>query len=105
MNRTSCLKTAFVLVACAVAIGVTPVRAAAQDPPAETYRKVLTQYCVTCHNARAKTAATQSGVVLDNADLSHVAANPALWEKVLRRLHAGTMPPQGARRPDDASYH
>ena len=68
-------------------------------------REVLDRYCVTCHNSKAKTAATQSGVVLDTADLSGVASNPALWEKVLRRLHAGTMPPQGARRPDDASAH
>jgi hypothetical protein len=26
------------------------------------------------------------------------------WEKVVRRLHAGTMPPQPARRPDAATY-
>ena len=92
------------LVACALAIGPASVRAAGQPAAAEPYRQILDQYCVTCHNARATTAATQSGVVLDTADLSRVASNPALWEKVLRRLHAGTMPPQGARRPDDASY-
>jgi hypothetical protein len=82
--------------------------AAQQMPPAsasDASRQILNQYCVTCHNARAKTDATQSGVVLDMADLSAVAAHPDLWEKVLRRLHAGTMPPQGARRPDDASAH
>src|SRR5215467_15551575 len=68
-------------------------------------RQIVDQYCVSCHNARAKTAATQSGVVLDIADMSAVASNPALWERVLRKLHAGTMPPQGARRPDDSAYH
>ena len=104
-NATSCLNAAWLLVACALAIGSTGLRAAGQPAPAEPYRKTLDQYCVTCHNARARTGATQSGVVLDTADLSRVAANPALWEKVLRRLHAGTMPPQGARRPDEASYH
>ena len=71
----------------------------------ETARAVLNQYCVPCHNARAKTAATQTGVVFDTADLSAVAANSPLWEKALRRLDAGTMPPPGARRPDAAQSH
>ncbi len=91
-----------------VVLGATGLRAQRPDAAAadaEAARHVLDQYCVGCHNARAKTAATQSGVVLDTADLSAVAANPALWEKVLRRLHAGTMPPQGARRPDAAASH
>jgi len=78
----------------------TPVPVAAQTVAA---RQLLDQYCVSCHNARATTAATQSGVVLDTADVATVGGNPALWEKVLRRLHAGTMPPQGARQPDSAS--
>ena len=68
-------------------------------------RHIVDEYCVSCHNARARAAATQSGVVLDIADMSAVASNPGLWEKVLRKLHAGTMPPQGARRPDDSVYH
>ena len=73
--------------------------------PAEASRQLLNQYCIGCHNARAKTAATGSGVVLDVADLSAVDTDPALWERVLRRLHAGTMPPSGARRPTPAGYH
>ena len=28
-----------------------------------------------------------------------------MWEKVVRKLRAGVMPPQGARRPDDATMH
>jgi hypothetical protein len=85
-----------------------PIQAVGQSasaPAAEdASRQILNKYCVSCHNARARTAATQSGVVLDTADLSTVASNSTLWEKVLRRLHAGTMPPQGAPRPDDGSY-
>jgi mono/diheme cytochrome c family protein len=72
---------------------------------ADAARQIVDQYCVACHNAKAKTAATQTGVVLDTVDLASVGSDPALWEKVLGRLHAGTMPPQGARRPDDASSH
>jgi mono/diheme cytochrome c family protein len=73
--------------------------------PADAGRQILDQYCVTCHNSKANTAATQTGVVLDAVDLSSVASSPAVWERVLRRLHAGTMPPQGARRLDEASSH
>src|SRR6185369_14001435 len=99
------------LVATVLTLGVATALARAQAAPqpvpiaAQTVaaRQLLDQYCVSCHNARAKNAATQSGVVLDTADVATAGGNPALWEKVLRRLHAGTMPPQGARQPDSAS--
>ncbi len=56
---------------------------------------VIQQYCVGCHNERNRTA----GINLDDG-LSHVAANAELWEKVVRKLRAGTMPPLGMPRPD-----
>ena len=59
-------------------------------------RAVLDKYCVTCHNQRLKTA----GLMLDKPDISAVSSNPELWEKVIRRLTAGTMPPTGNPRPD-----
>ena len=43
--------------------------------------------------------------MLENADVAHVANNAEMWEKVVRKLRAGVMPPQGARRPDDATMH
>jgi len=61
---------------------------------------VFTQYCVTCHNARLKTA----GLVLDPAGLSDVSAGAETWEKVVRKLRAQAMPPAGAPRPDKATY-
>src|SRR6476469_5950407 len=63
------------------------------------YREVLDTYCVTCHNQRLQTG----GVTLQSADLSRVAEDSELWEKVVRKLRVGTMPPQGARRPDRAT--
>jgi hypothetical protein len=71
----------------------------------DSSRQILTRYCAPCHNSTAKTAATQAGVVLDKPDLLAVGQHPELWERVLRRLHAGTMPPQGARHPGDAEVH
>ena len=64
------------------------------------HRAVLDTYCVTCHNARLRTAALQ----LDTADVDHPEANPAIWEKVVRKLRARDMPPPGPPRPDHATY-
>src|SRR5207302_1974732 len=59
---------------------------------------LLNQYCVTCHNQRAKTA----GLMLDTMDFVHVDKDAATWEKVVRKIKTGMMPPSGARRPDRA---
>src|SRR3977135_4024887 len=71
--------------------------AQAQTPAAAA---VFTRYCVTCHNARLKTA----GLVIDPAELSRVSANPEHWEKIVRKLRSAAMPPAGAPRPDPATY-
>ena len=69
--------------------------------PALPHRETLDRYCVTCHNQRLKTA----GLTLDTMDLTQVPAQPEVWEKVVRKLRAGLMPPPGARRPDAETYH
>src|SRR5438046_2165264 len=63
-------------------------------------RALLDQYCVTCHNDRTKRA----NLSLEKLDLTTVGDNPQLWEKVVRKLRAGVMPPPGMRRPDFAAY-
>jgi hypothetical protein len=63
-------------------------------------RALLNQYCVTCHNDKLKTA----GLVLDKADVDHVGADPALWEKVVYKLRAQSMPPVKLPRPDQGTY-
>ena len=62
-------------------------------------RATLDTYCVTCHNQRLKTA----GLTLDTIDAASPHTNPETWEKVIARLRAGTMPPAGRPRPDDAT--
>jgi hypothetical protein len=68
----------------------------AQNPPTGPAVAVINQYCVTCHNQRAKTA----GLMLDTMDFDHVEKDPATWEKVVRKIKTGMMPPSGARRPE-----
>ena len=62
-------------------------------------RAMLDQYCVTCHNGRMKAG----GLVLETVDTSTPAAAPEMWEKVVRKLRAGMMPPPGRPRPDATS--
>ena len=63
-------------------------------------RELLDRYCVTCHNGRMRTA----GLALDEHDVAAVAAAPAVWETVVRKLRAGAMPPMPRPRPDAATY-
>ena len=84
--------------------GATPIQAGQVSGDSVAARAAVDRYCVTCHNSRANTAATASGVVLDRADLNHLADNPELWEKVVRKLRTGAMPPENAPRPDRPTH-
>src|SRR5438067_1687571 len=84
-------------VAVAAMCAVLVVPAAAADPQAKA---AFDQYCVTCHNARLKSG----GFLLDTSTLDRVTEHRADWEKVVRKLRLGIMPPLGSRRPDEATY-
>ena len=66
---------------------------------ADEDRALVEKYCVTCHNQRAKTA----GLMLDTLDLGSPAAGAEVWEKVIRKVRGGLMPPVGMPRPDKAA--
>src|SRR5688572_28218528 len=83
--------------------------AGAATPPAVTdsstgsnaeTQAAIAKYCTTCHSERLRTA----GLVLDPSGVSRPGDQPETWEKVLRQLRAGTMPPPGAARPSPALY-
>jgi hypothetical protein len=63
-------------------------------------RALLDRYCVTCHNQRTRSG----GLTLDGADLANLATNTVIWEKVVRKLRVGLMPPAGRPRPEKATY-
>jgi hypothetical protein len=73
----------------------------ARSPP---IRATVDKYCAGCHNSKATTAATASGVVFDRADLNRIVDDPVLWEKVVRKLRTNSMPPLGAPRPDQSTH-
>ncbi len=66
----------------------------------EAAKGFFTQYCFTCHNQYAKIA----DVVLDTRDFERVPDDAAIWERVVRKLRAGAMPPQGMPRPEPQQY-
>jgi hypothetical protein len=63
-------------------------------------RAFLDTYCITCHNQKLRTA----GLTLDTLDVTRPGANAEVWERVIAKLRAGSMPPQGMPRADAATY-
>jgi mono/diheme cytochrome c family protein len=81
-----------------VAVNAPAANVAAATPSALTpadHKKMLMQYCTACHNDRLKTA----GMTVVPLDADNLPANLATWEKILRRLSVGEMPPRGMPRP------
>src|SRR5947207_13693399 len=67
--------------------------ATAQAQP--NHQALVNLYCVTCHNQRLKTAK----LALDTLDLTHPEKDALAWERAIRKLRGGMMPPPGAARP------
>src|SRR5713226_5372685 len=63
-------------------------------------RALLNKYCVTCHNERLHTA----GLSLEKTDVQDIGGGAEVWEKVLRKVRTGAMPPAGMPRPDQATF-
>lgn len=59
---------------------------------------VLNMYCVTCHSDRTRSG----GLSLENAGLAEIPKAAETWEKVIRKVRAGMMPPPGMPRPGGA---
>ena len=89
----------------AQSVSAKPAQSASAKAPAGTPadkadpRAFLDRSCVTCHNQRLKTA----GLMFDRMDLARVSSDAPTWEKAVRKLRGGMMPPLGARRPDPAA--
>ena len=62
----------------------------------EAQAALIKQYCVGCHNDKAKTG----GLTLASFDPEHPDQNADVAEKMIRKLRLGMMPPPGVRRPD-----
>jgi mono/diheme cytochrome c family protein len=77
------------------AIGQTSTGSAPAAGVPDQYHAMLTTYCFTCHNTRAKIG----GLALDGLDLQAAADDARTWEKALRKLRGHLMPPPGNPQP------
>ena len=72
---------------------------AAPATSAAAHATLIEKTCVSCHNDKAKTA----GLSLQSISLTDIPAHAEVWEKVLRKVRSGDMPPVTARiRPEPA---
>ncbi len=81
-----------------VASALLSAQTASPKPP--TPRQFFDTYCITCHNNKLRTA----GLALDTLDVSKPGAHAEVLERVIAKLRAGSMPPQGMPRADAATY-
>jgi len=88
LSKLSALRVAF----CPLLFALCAARAEAQ-PSAN--QALINRYCVTCHNQRLKTAKLE----LDKLDVTHPENDARVWERAIRKLRGGMMPPPGAARP------
>jgi mono/diheme cytochrome c family protein len=109
MNPPKVIRNRFVGVGVALAaaavllaplLAQTPARATQPQPTPAAERAVLQKYCIVCHDNETKTA----NFSLESADINAVGDHPEVWEKVIRKLRAGMMPPPGMARPPLAQY-
>ena len=99
----SLLIAALIAVVPLTAAGVRPATPQPADSvglPGGPERQLIQRYCVSCHNQRLKIA----GLMLDTLDVTDVSTARETWEKVVRKLRAGAMPPANAPRPEKAVY-
>lgn len=66
--------------------------------PLTSDQQFVAKYCQACHNDKLKTG----GLSLQRLDPSQVSKSAETWEKVVRKLRAGMMPPAGLPRPERA---
>ncbi len=102
-------RLSFLVAACAIFFAGYGVRVNAQQAsspaaaqpatPTEGHQAVLTKYCYGCHNERLKSGR----LALTGLDISAPAKSSESWEKVIRKLGTGSMPPAGVPRPDKAA--
>ena len=65
------------------------------------FQEMVTKYCVGCHNTRNAMPAGMP-LSLDNANFADPGADAERWERVVKKLGVGAMPPQGSPTPGAA---
>ena len=64
---------------------------------------VLQRYCLTCHNQNMRERGAVP-IALDGLDPLNLGRDAEIWEKVVRKVRTGLMPPPGRPRPDRRTH-
>jgi len=107
LRRSAWLVVVAVLALCPGTAGhrvsaASPQAAAAPAITAAGERAVLQRYCLTCHTQAMKDRG-RVPIAFDTLDTSQVPRDADTWEKVIRKVRTGMMPPAQAARPDAAT--
>lgn len=101
MNRKSLVAAFALFSAGLIVLGAaqTPAPAPATAQPDPAFDKIIKPFfahnCTQCHNTELSTA----GVRVDQLDAAFEDRQIPIWEGVLRRVRAGSMPPKGLPQP------
>lgn len=101
---TACLAVLAVLAAGGLRFTLNAQQKSDQEPvPAHArVQQVFERYCVVCHNENLKTADLALDILTwEDEDFTRY---PQVWEKVIRKLRAGRMPPVEMPRPQEHVY-
>jgi hypothetical protein len=71
-----------------------------QTPSLAAQRELIQYYCIECHTSKVRSG----NLSLEDLNVARVKDNVKDWERVVRKLRAGMMPPPGQERPDNATY-
>src|SRR4051812_10835433 len=66
--------------------------------PTPKHWEVLGKYCTECHNATD----WAGGIAFDVLSPEDIASDSGSWEKAIRKMRTGMMPPAGKPRPQRA---
>src|SRR5262245_39635952 len=102
MKRNRIAPIAVISLAGALVVSLTgvftaaPAGPVAQNAAAQVQLDTVNQYCVGCHNDRAKTG----GVSFQGLTQATVGEHPDVFEKAIRKLRGRVMPPPGSKQPE-----
>ncbi len=96
------MRTLFLAIFVACALSAAPPQAEKQAPAVVNPNKsLIDHYCISCHNQKLRTAK----LAFDLMDLSHPEKDPVIWERAIRKLRGGMMPPPGMPKPPLAAVN
>jgi mono/diheme cytochrome c family protein len=87
--------------ACTLTAAPQQAEKSAAAPATDPSKALVNRYCVTCHNQKLRTAK----LAFDTMDLAHPEKDALIWERAIRKLRGGMMPPPGAAKPPAESVN